>query len=239
MATDYVFLHGGGQGGWIWDETVEALTAQAPGELPGCGAKRGRSTEALNFAEIIAELAADVRAAGVRDALLVGHSQAGTVMPALQAAAPEAFRRAVYVSCCAPAPGQTVASMMGTSRHGENPDEVGWPVDPKTTPLDKRFAAMFCNDMASDQASAFLARLGFDAWPACAAIESGWRYGLTPQIAATYVVCLDDGILTVPWQRRFAERFGVDAVVEVQGGHQVMNTRPQSLAEILRFEARR
>ncbi len=247
MLRDYVFLHGGGQGGWVWEDTVRALQAQRPGDvgrilcldIPGCGAKRARDTHALTYGAIVDELSREVRAAGVENALLIGHSQAGTVLPALLAAAPERFGRAVYVSCCAPAPGQTVSQMMGSSLHGTNSQEVGWPVDPAATEVSQRFAAMFCNDMTAEETADFLARLGKDAWPAAAQGESGWLYGRTPQIPATYVVCLDDGILTVPWQRRFAERFGAGAIVEVQAGHQVMNTRPHSLAEILRFEARR
>jgi len=244
MAVDYVFLHGGKQGGWVWDEAVAALRAQAPGEvgkvlaldIPGCGAKRGRETADLTFEAIIQELAGDVRASEVRDAVLVGHSQAGTVMPRLLEAAPAVFRRAVYVSCCAPAPGQTVAQMMGSSVHGASPDEVGWPTDPALG-FDALFPLMFCNDMSEAQRRAFIAQLGADEWPAACAAEDNWRYGGAPQVPATYVICLDDGILTVPWQLRFAERFGVETRVDVQAGHQVMNTRPHTLAEVLRFEA--
>ena len=244
MAVDYVFLHGGKQGGWVWDETIAALRAQAPDEvgrtlaldIPGCGTKRGRATGDLTFEAIVRELADDVRASGVRDAVLVGHSQAGTVMPLLLEAAPAAFRRAVYVSCCAPATGQTVAQMMGGSVHGASPDEVGWPADPAQG-FDALFQLMFCNDMSEAQQRAFIGKLGGDEWPAACAAENGWRYGGASQIPATYVVCLDDGILPVPWQLRFAERFGAKSRVDVQAGHQVMNTRPHTLAETLRLEA--
>jgi pimeloyl-ACP methyl ester carboxylesterase len=246
MPVDYVFLHGGKQGGWVWGETIAALRAQAPSEvgkvlaldIPGCGAKRGRETDDLTFEAIIQELADDVRASGVRDAVLVGHSQAGTALPRLLEAAAHAFRRAVYVSCCAPAPGQTVAQMMGASVHGSSPDEVGWPADPALG-FDALFPLMFCNDMSEAQQRAFVGKLGSDEWPAASATEDAWRYGGAPQIPSTYVICLDDGILTVPWQIRFAERFGADARVDVQAGHQVMNTRPHTLAEVLRFEANR
>jgi pimeloyl-ACP methyl ester carboxylesterase len=159
-------------------------------------------------------------------------------MPRLLEAASAAFRRAVYVSCCAPATGQTVAQMMGGSVHGASPDEVGWPADPAQG-FDALFPLMFCNDMSHEQQRAFLAKLGDDEWPAACAAESGWRYGRTPQLPATYVGCLDDGSLPVPWQARFAERFGAQIRVDIQAGHQVMNTRPQTLAEVLRLEASR
>jgi len=50
-------------------------------------------------------------------------------------------------------------------------------------------------------------------------------------------VCLADGILPVAWQQKFAERFHAKRLVRIDAGHQVMNTRPQALAEILRNEA--
>jgi hypothetical protein len=48
---DYALLHGGGQGSWVWDETIAALGVQGGGtfgralalDAPGCGAKRGRA----------------------------------------------------------------------------------------------------------------------------------------------------------------------------------------------------
>ena len=90
--TDFVFLHGGGQGGWVWDETIAAMARQAGQagqgahrylalDAPGCGAKRDRDTSAIAFDDIARELVADVRAAGMADAVLVGHSQAGMELP--------------------------------------------------------------------------------------------------------------------------------------------------------------
>ena len=45
---DFAFLHGGGQGSWVWRETIAALHQQTAGafgrattlDAPGCGAKR-------------------------------------------------------------------------------------------------------------------------------------------------------------------------------------------------------
>ena len=68
--TDFVFLHGGGQGSWIWNETLAALAQQSGGrarchalDIPGCGTKRGRDTSAIAFDDIAPELIADIEAA--------------------------------------------------------------------------------------------------------------------------------------------------------------------------------
>lgn len=241
---DFAFLHGGGQGGWTWEPTVAALALQAGGkartlalDVPGCGTKRGRDTSALGPDAIAEELLADLDAAGFGETLLVGHSQAGGILPRMAARDPERFRRLVYVSCSIPLEGQTVLEMMGKGPHGSDPDAVGWPAgaegDPRT-----RYPQMFCNDMTVQAATGFLAALGKDSWPARSYTETHWP-AAPVQVPASYVLCLRDGILPVAWQERFAARFGCGQVVCVDAGHQVMNSRPHALAEILLLEAAR
>jgi pimeloyl-ACP methyl ester carboxylesterase len=244
-AVDYAFLHGGGQGGWVWDETIAALDQQTDGafgralalDAPGCGAKRGREGESLDNEAIAAELIGDIEAVGLRDVVLVGHSQAGMVLPFMVEQRPKLFRRVVHVSCSAPPTGRTTLSMMGASLHGENPDEVGWPVDPSTHDMAQRYLAMFCNDMTPAETEAFLAKLGKDMWPAPTYSASNWRYDHLDATPSTYVVCLQDQSLPPPWQETFARRLRCQRLVRLDAGHQVMNTRPHALAEVLRQEA--
>lgn len=242
----YAFLHGGGQGSWVWNETIAALRLQSGGEssraialdVPGCGEKRGRDTAAIGVDDIVDELLADLVRAARKDIVLVGHSQAGNILPRLAERRPDLFRRLIYVSCSSPLPGQTVLQMMGTGRHGDNEDQVGWPFDPQTAQdMRERYPLMFCNDMGPDRSMAFLARLGHDAWPGACYAATDWRYDHLGTLPATYVVCLQDGIVPVAWQEKFAARFQAQRLVRIDAGHQVMNTRPQALAEVLRHEA--
>lgn len=246
MIRDIALLHGGGQGSWVWDETIAAMREQA-GEscgrivaldVPGCGAKRGRDTTGLGIEAVIAELADDLDRLDLRDALLVGHSQGGTVLPGLVAARPHRIAAAVYFSCCAPLEGQTVGAMMGRGARGGAEQEVGWPIDPASDTREALFAAAFCNDMDDAATRAFLARLGQDAWPQATALENTqWRYDTVRDLPSTYVVALRDNILTPPWQDRFAARLHAKRRVHIDAGHQAMNTRPHALAEILLAEA--
>ena len=240
---DMALLHGGGQGSWIWDATIAAIRLQdgsdarriLPLDVPGCGTRRGRNTATLDHSGVIQELASDLDRAGVEGLLLVGHSQAGTILPRLSAARPDRVARTAYVTCCAPAEGQTVTAMMGTSVRGTDPDAVGWPLDPSTTPPHNQFKAMFCNDMGEAEAEAFLAMLGRDTWPtACGAVESSWGYGEASAVPAAYIIALRDAVLPPAWQLRFAERIGAVEIARIDAGHQPMNTRPHALAEILR-----
>ncbi len=104
--TDFAFLHGGGQGGWIWAETIAALAAQSGRsvrtlvlDVPGCGTKRGRDTSLIEFDDIATELVADIEASGIRDVMLIGHSQAGMAMPRMVEFRPDLFAKLVYISC--------------------------------------------------------------------------------------------------------------------------------------------
>jgi pimeloyl-ACP methyl ester carboxylesterase len=241
---DYAFLHGGGQGSWVWDETIAALHRQDPGfgralalDAPGCGTKRGRDTHGIDNRDIAHELIADIEGAGLRDVVLVGHSQAGQVLPFMAELRPDLFRRLVYISCSIPAPGQGVHSLMGTGRRGADPEAIGWPYDPATTDMMEGFGIMFCNDMGHEQKAAFTARLGIDAWPAETYTYTDWAFA-PHAMPATFILCLQDNILPPAWQERFAERYGCERRVHVDAGHQVMNTRPETLAEILRNEVR-
>jgi pimeloyl-ACP methyl ester carboxylesterase len=237
---DYVFLHGGGQGSWVWSETLAALNSQTDSkfgralalDIPGCGAKRERATKDLDVPTIVAGLIEEIQSAGFRDVVLVGHSQAGTILPLLVEAQPKLFRRLVYVSCVAPLPGQTVLEWRSTMPPAET--ALATLAAPGSR---ERYHVMFCNDMTLEEAQKFIDKLGEDTWPACSYEMSDWRYGHLEAVPSSYVVCLQDATLVPPWQGLFAERFKVSRVIQIDAGHQVMNTRPQALAEVLRIEA--
>jgi pimeloyl-ACP methyl ester carboxylesterase len=234
----FAFLHGGGQGGWIWDETLAALGQQLGGtafrakafDLPGCGTKRDQDTSQLTVRDVAEAFVADLAQSGLESCILVGHSNAGTILPAVARHRPDLVRRYVYVSCIAPPPGQTISEVM-------RPRHV---IDAGASPQDMsaRLRQMFCNDMGEAQAAAFLAKLGHDHWPTPQALsETAWHYEHLPALAATYVLCLQDQALALAWQEEFASRFAVQRRVYIDAGHQVMNTRPHGLAEILLAEA--
>jgi pimeloyl-ACP methyl ester carboxylesterase len=238
--TDFAFVHGGGQGSWVWDETIAAMALQSQGtarcvalDVPGCGTRRGVDTAGIGFDDIVEALIGDIEAAALRDVVLVGHSQAGMVLPRMAEIRPDLVAALVYVTCSTPPPGMTALERIGGGLHGEREDQVGWPIDPATSTTEQRFRIMFCNDMAPAEADAFLARLGSDMWPVSSYTYRDWRLDHLGAIPSTFVLCLQDRSLPPPWQEKFAAALKVDTIVRVDAGHQVMNTRPQALAEIL------
>ncbi len=160
------------------------------------------------------------------------------MLPVMAERQPGLFRRLVYLSCCAPLPGQNILEMMGRGLHGENPDEVGWPLDPDVHGQDVQRPLQFCNDMDAEQARAFPARLDEDSWPVAVTCAVHWSYAHLRDLPSSYILCERDGILPPIWQKRFAQRLHIDRVVHIDAGHQVMNTQPETLASLLLVEAR-
>ncbi|GGB96957.1 esterase [Novosphingobium endophyticum] len=241
----FVFLHGGGQGGWVWKELIAAIDRQSGGEAtclaldaPGCGAKRGLDTSEYDFEDITQELIDDIESEGLSGVVLVGHSQAGMTMPQMTEMAPSGLiSRLVYVTCSAPLAGLTTLDQMGHGPRGSNVEEVGYPFTEDGS-MEERYRVMFCNDMDDAEADAFLAKLGKDGWPASAYSYSDWRYDHLRSIPSSYVVALRDQALPAEWQERFADRLHARRITRIDAGHQVMNTRPEALSEILLREAR-
>ena len=242
---DFIFHHGGGQGGWIWDETIAALERQSGGtarclalDVPGCGKKRGRETSSITFDDIVTELAGEIAAAGFNKPLLVGHSQAGQVLPKLELAMPGAFARHVYVSCIAHENGHTIGDMMAMQTAQDPQGPLAAVFNDPDCPVRERFRVMFVNDMTREDQDRFLDKLEKDAWPPIAYTETRWSYDHLADVPTTYVQCLQDQVLTPHWQRIFAERFRCERTVHIDAAHQVQNTRPEALAEVLLAEAR-
>ena len=242
--TDFVFLHGGGQGSWIWDETLAALQMQSGGaavcvalDVPGCGTRRGRDTSGISFDDIVNELASDISAAGLSRPVLVGHSQAGQIMPRLEALTPGAFARHIYVTCIAQSPGHTIDDTMRVQMESDPQGPLAGALgDPDMDALE-RFRIMFVNDMPRRDQDVFLARLLRDNWPASAYSEKGWAYDQLASVPCTYVHCMQDQVLPPDWQRTYAERFRCERTVHIDAAHQVQNARPHALAEVLLCEA--
>jgi pimeloyl-ACP methyl ester carboxylesterase len=160
------------------------------------------------------------------------------VLPRIAEFRPDLVGKLVYVTCSAPPGGVSIAERMGNSLQGEREDEVGWPVDPATSTMEERYRVMFCNDMSEAATAAFLAKLGEDMWPMSSYSYRDWRYRHLAAIPSTFVLCLKDMSLPPIWQERYAEALHVDRAVRIDAGHQAMNTRPHTLAEVLLAEVR-
>lgn len=233
------FLHGGHHGSWCWQPLIDAMVEGGFSgrlialDMPGCGTRRGQDASGQTLASLAAALNADLRAAGVERAVLAGHSIAGALMPIMAAADPALYSRLVFLATCAPVEGQSVTELMGTAVHGDDPDKVGFPLDPRTTPVEQLCAAMFGPDLSEPQFDALMREVALDITPAALFHEPISRDGYPAGQPATYIVTTRDPILPPAWQRRFAERPSCESVVELDTPHEPFFSHPGELAGLL------
>ncbi|MCQ4258641.1 alpha/beta fold hydrolase [Stutzerimonas stutzeri] len=238
--TDLVLLHGGQHGSWCWKFFVDAIKQREALferviclDMPGCGTKRGRDVSTLTFGDIIKELNDELRAANVRDAVLLGHSIAGVLLPMMATEDQSLYSRLVYLATAVPAEGQSIMELLGSSLHGQNPEEVGWPLNPVTTaPVDMQ-KAMFGADMSDAQLTWLLGEAAADVTPPAIATQPAAREGYANAVPSVYILTARDGILPPAWQRKFAERLGCEDLIEIDTPHEPFVTDPELLGATL------
>jgi pimeloyl-ACP methyl ester carboxylesterase len=239
---DLIFLHGGTHGSWCWaplmaelERTPTLFSRMIALDMPGAGTKRGRDTSEVTIAAIARELNEELRAAHIRHAVLIGHSIAGLVLPMMAAEDPSLFSDLIYVQTIAPKEGQTNGDLMGTGLHGEDPERVGYPLDPARTPRDQFHKALFGVDFSAEQLRWLLSETAKDATPMALINEPVTRKGYDPaRFRTAYVVAKRDPILPPAWQRLFAERLGCARIVEIDTPHEAFISHPKLLADTLR-----
>lgn len=238
-----VFLHGGLHGSWCWKPFLTAAAGTDPElfsqtlclDMPGCGLKRSRDPSGETLSSIVAELNSDIKKAGLKNVILIGHSIAGAVLPQMAAADPSLFTHLIYISTSTPLEGQSINQMMGTSVHGTKEDEVGFPLDPLTTPQAELAMAMFSPGLDGEQLAWLMGEVAQDKTPPAVAGEGVNRAGYEAWGGKrTYVLTKKDPILPVKWQRVFAQRVGCTEVVEIDTPHEPFVSHPAVLVEALR-----
>ncbi len=116
MAT-VVFLHGGGMGGWVWDEMATTLRGEGhkvfTPTFTGFGERShliGRDvTHDVHVTDIVNVLTFE----DLHDVVLVPFSYGGSVAPGVVARAGDRVRRVVYLDGIVPVAGKSVGEAMG------------------------------------------------------------------------------------------------------------------------------
>ena len=115
--TTIVFLHGGGMGGWVWEDVANALRKDGHKVLTptftGFGERShliGRDvTHDVHVQDIVNVLTFE----DAKDAVLVAFSYGGSVAPGVVARAGDRIRRVVYLDGIVPDAGKSVGEAMG------------------------------------------------------------------------------------------------------------------------------
>ena len=132
--TDYLLVHGAGQGAWSWGKVWGFMTAPLEHpprlyayrpvdkvfslDLPDHGADADGDTAAVSMDECVQSIVRAVERHGLHDVVLVGHGFAGSLI--LQAAAqlPTPPKRVVLIAGIVPPAGKSMASELPFVFHG-------------------------------------------------------------------------------------------------------------------------
>ena len=248
--SDFLLVHGAGQGAKSWGKVWGHMTApeQHPPplfrarqsvrvravDLPGHGADAAADAGMIDLAEAVKSVVRVAEQENFTDYTLVGHELGGTV--ALQALSelPRAPRRIVLVCGIVPAPGQPAVSVYPT------------PVRLIVRTC-KTMGALIGRDIPAPAERRSIVTAVADLEP-MDRVQTIGHFGPLPlrmltepvnlsldslPCPVTYVVLTDDRLISASRQQTMAGRIPGATVVQLDSGHQVTVQRPRELAETL------
>ena len=246
--TDYLLVHGPGQGSWVWGKVWGRMTAPVehpptlhkprraervrPIDLPGHGPDAQGDTAAVRLEECVEAIAHAVEEEQLRDLVLVGYGISAGIVLQAAASLPTAPKRVALVGGMVPE-GQRalISGCPGIVRNGFKlfsmlsslrRQEFRFPY-----PFIDRY---LCNTM---EAMEIVQILGFFGPLPVRLLNS--RLSLEGELPAplSCIVLTQDKLVSPHAQRRTAERLNSDEVVEIDACHLAAWQRPEAVADVL------
>ena len=250
MAPAFVLVHGGAHGAWCWERLVPHLPGPALAvDLPPKAIRGVRAEEAtappelseVGVDDFAASVIADADAAGLDRFVLVGHSMGGLTIPEVARRVPERVEHLVFVSCLVPPDGGSIVEALPEEFRDLVRQSVADAIAGVSGVVmgqldDDTTRHMFCNDMDDEQTAFVLAHTGLEAPRAFA--DPVTRVGVPPELPKTYVRLARDQALAPGDQERQIASLrespgGELRIVDLDTGHDVMISEPETLAAVL------
>src|SRR6185369_3115271 len=115
--TTILFLHGGGMGGWVWEEVADTLRREGHKVLTptftGFGERSHLIGRDVTHDVHVQDIVNVLKFEDARDVVLVAFSYGGSVAPGVVAKARDRIRRVVYLDGIVPDAGKSVMEAMG------------------------------------------------------------------------------------------------------------------------------
>ena len=210
-----VLVHGAFHGAWCWGPLRAELAVR---RLDSVAVELHRTSAADDVAAVQLEVDLAARRGPV---VVVGHSMGGYAISRLD---PDSVDRLVYLAAVvpgdgAPPPGEAVLPAFFEAV------ELG---DDDMVVRDQGASSIFYHDcdpaVAADAAALLRRQRRHD--DLAESTSPAWR-----SAPSTYVVCREDRVVSVDYQRRCAALLG--SSIELDGGHSPMLARPAALADSL------
>jgi pimeloyl-ACP methyl ester carboxylesterase len=212
MAT-FVLIHGGGDGGWAW-HLVEAALRERGHDVVAPDLPAGDPSASLSsYADSVVEAIG-----GRTDLVVVGHSFGGFTAPLVCDRV--AANLLVLLAPMIPSPGEPPGDWWGNTRYSDDVDASS--DDDMTT---------FYHDVPPELAAEAMRRERDH--PSAASMREPWPLSSWPHVPTRVLIGRDDRFFPPAFMRRVSlERLGI-VPDEIDGGHCLMLSRPNDLAERL------
>ena len=247
--TDYLLVHGAGQGAWSWGKVWGYMTAPVehpprlygyhkagkvfPMDLPGHGTDSSGDTSTVGIEECVQAIIRTVERLQLKDLVLVGHGFAGWLI--LQAAAqlPQPPKRLVPVAGLVPQEGKNMLSQfpLKTRSGFQALASVSAALGKDLKLPQEAIIRYLCNGI--DYMEVVQSMGYFGPLPTRVFKSRVTRDGLDIPSPVTYIVLTQDRVVPAKMQRRMAGRIPNVEVRELDSCHQVTRHQPRQLAEIL------
>jgi alpha-beta hydrolase superfamily lysophospholipase len=234
------FLHGGLHTGRCWADTQAVVAALRPDidtmvvDLPGRRSVPG-DLATLTIDDCVSALADQIiehaAAFGDQPLVLVGHSLAGVFLSGVvNQLGTNCVSQVIFVACCVPATGECVLDTLPFGMKGVVGRLVG------TSPMLHKFPPGMVRYFFGNCATAeHRAKIQAEIVPESSALVTEVVLAEFPDsVKKSWVLTLRDRALPRKKQRAFIRNVGgVDDVVPMDTGHEVMMTHPDELARVL------
>lgn len=228
--TPIILIHGGGFDSRCWERLVPCLDGPTLAvDLPGRG-RHPAALEDVDFAACAVSVAADVDEAGFDDVVLVGHSLAGCVMPAVVGQLGDRVRHVAFVAATVPETGMSALETLDDDLRARAADATALPSDEPGTMDDAMARIVLGDDLDAEQFTWCVERL----------VPEALQLVIDPVdlaplrgVACTWIRTLHDVVVPAVRQLRFAANVGDCPVVDLDAGHMCMVSRPAAVAAIL------
>jgi pimeloyl-ACP methyl ester carboxylesterase len=224
----FVLVHGGGFGSRAWDRLIPFLPDTTIAvDLPGRGHRSDVDVSTVTPQACAEAVVADMVSADVSDAILVGHSLAGVVIPRVLALASARLRVAVLISAIVPEHGESVMVTMAPATRAAVLPTLATGV---YRPGASAGLEQLCNDLNDEQTDFVISSRTPDS--VLLLTEPNDLSGLTEPVPRWYVHLTLDRRVPPALQDECNARWGGERRT-LATGHMAMVANPEGLADIL------
>lgn len=230
----FVLIHGAWHDGALWGPVAGALRAMGHAvhspTVAGHGAGGDKTVTHEDGVQSIVDF---IREQDLRDFVLLGHSFGGTIISRVAEELPERIRRLVYWNAFVLEDGESIADV-SPPHYNTMMDGIAAAAGDNTVMLPPPvWREAFMNDADAAFADECYAKLSPEPYRMLTDKVPLKRFA-TLEIPRSYLNCTEDTAMPhgpFAWHPRFSTRLGLCRLVQMPGGHEVMFTNPEGLAE--------